>query len=56
LEKAKREQEKQEMKQFKKELARELKKHRGESEALRDTNFKYRKTILSLKMYLDRLQ
>ena len=55
LEKAKREQEKQEMKQFKKEVNKEVKLLRHETEALRDTNMKYRKTILSLKMYLERI-
>ena len=55
VEMQRRETEKSELKQFKKDVQRELKALRKESATLKDQNTKYKKTLDALKMYLDKL-
>ena len=52
---AKRHKEQEELKQFKRDVAKEVKQLRKDSQLLRESNIKYKKTIISLKYYLEKL-
>lgn len=55
VEMLKRNKEQQEMKQFKKEVSKEVKQLRKETDVLKSQNLKYRKSLLSLKLYMDKM-
>lgn len=50
---AKREEEKQELKQFKKDVSKEVKNLRKETASLKESNQKYRKTMKALQVYFE---
>ena len=50
-----REKEREEIKKFKKDIAKEVKQLRKESHTLEQQNMKYRKALLSLKLYMDKM-
>lgn len=55
VESKKRESERAEIRAFKKEVAKEVKQLRKESQLLENQNMKYRKSLLSLKLYMDKM-
>ena len=50
-----REKEREEIKKFKKDVGKEVKQLRKESQVLEQQNIKYRKALLSLKLYMDKV-